>query len=60
MTSHALIAELEATGLTQDLIGAQVDVTRQTISNWKHARTHMPQAARMVLAALLKERTKDE
>lgn len=56
MTPAALITALEATGLTQDQIGAQVDVTRQTVSNWKHDRTHMPQAARMVLAGLLKER----
>lgn len=60
MNPAALIAALEATGLTQDQIGAHVDVTRQTVSNWKHYRTHMPQAARMVLTELLKERKDDE
>lgn len=56
MTPHALITALEATGLTQAQIGLRADVTRQTVSNWKHDRTPMPQAARLWLAMILKER----
>lgn len=57
MTPAAVITALEATGLTQAQIGAHVGVTRKQVNSWKHGRAAMPQAARMVLAGLLKERT---
>lgn len=57
MTPHALITALEATGLTQAQIGAQVGVTRKQVNSWKNGRAAMPKAACMVLAGTLKERT---
>ena len=60
MTPHDLITAIEATGLTQAQIGAQVGVTRKQVNSWKHGRATMPQAARMVLTGLLEERTKDD
>jgi transcriptional regulator with XRE-family HTH domain len=58
MTPHALITALEATGLTQAQIGAEVGVTRKQVNSWKHDRAAMPQSARMVLALILTQRVK--
>ena len=60
MTPQALIAALEASGMTQSQIGVAVGVKRVTVSRWKHGVTVMPQAARMVLSGLLKKGKKDE